>query len=358
MGSRLVLNTMATVVIVVLPIISVPEYTHAGVFSFVTSILGSSAKQTDTTDVGGSGANSQTMALLQAPINANPTPTTTIATVSIVDNSALETAQGIGGTAKEVQEKHSNDKISVYTVHNGDTLGEIASMFNVSPNTILWANDLKSSKDIHPGDQLIILPISGVQYTVKKGDTLNSIAKATGGDVNDIISFNDLEDDYVPKVGDTIIIPDGETATPSTPAPSKSTGGKTSGGTSGSKYSNLIGYFIRPTSGIKTQGLHGKYRTAVDFGAPIGTPVKASAAGTVLIAKMGGYNGGYGNYIVIQHSNGVQTLYGHLSAINVSVGAHVNQGDLIGAVGNTGNSTGSHLHFELWGGVRSWNTFN
>jgi len=333
-----------------------PQDTHAGVISFVNDMIGGNDAKAASTEVPSlSKTNSQTMTLLRAPLNTNPTPVAFAGTVSIVDNSALEAAQGIGGTAKEVQEKQGGDKISVYTVHSGDTLSDIATMFDVSPKTILWANDLKSSKDIRPGDQLIILPISGVQYTVKKGDTLSSIAKATGGDSADIIAFNDLEDDYKPKIGDTLIIPDGEII--DTPAPTKSTGTKVSSGGTG-KYPNLVGYFIKPTVGIKTQGLHGKYRSGVDYGAAMGTPVKASAGGTVLIAKMGGYNGGYGNYIVIQHPNGIQTLYGHLSAINVSVGEHVDQGDLIGKVGNSGKSSGSHLHFELWGGVRNWNPFN
>ncbi|MFA6050471.1 MAG: M23 family metallopeptidase [Candidatus Paceibacterota bacterium] len=330
-----------------------PQNTHAGVLSFVGDLFGGNdARASNIPAASASGTNSQTMSLPRAPLNSNPTPTSTVANLSIVDDSALETSQGPGGTAKEIQDKQGSDTISVYTVRPGDTLSEIAFMFDVSPNTVLWANDLKSAKDIHPGDQLIILPISGLKYTVKKGDTLKSIAKITGGDVTDIISYNDLAPGYAPKVGEVIIVPDG--VMNSAPATS---GSKPSTGTGGSKYTNYSGYFIKPTAGIRTQGLHGKYRTGVDFGASIGTSIKASAAGRVLIAKMGGYNGGYGNYIVIQHANGLQTLYAHLSGIDVSVGTSVSQGQLIGRMGNSGNSTGSHLHFEIWGGVRSWNPF-
>ncbi len=326
-----------------------PQSTHAGVLSFMNGVLGGTAVKASDTAPSYTGVNSQTLPLLRAPINANPTPTSTARTFSIVDGSALETSQGPGGTAKEIEEKIGSDTISVYTVHEGDTLSGISVMFDVSANTILWANNLKSAKDIHPGDQIIILPISGLKYTVKKGDTLAGIAKATGGDVTDIISYNNLASGYVPKAGDEIIVPDGEMRSSSAPAKS---------GTSGTSKSNgLTGFFIRPTAGIRTQGLHGKYRTGVDFGAPTGTAVKAAAGGTVLIARSGGYNGGYGTYVVIQHSNGVQSLYAHLSSISVSQGSYVSQGTLIGAVGNTGNSTGSHLHFELWGGVRNWNPF-
>ena len=114
-------------------------------------------------------------------------------------------------------------------------------------------------------------------------------------------------------------------------------------------YSNpdSSGFFVRPVSGILTQSLHGD--NAVDIGAPIGTPVYAAGDGVVLIARSGSWNGGYGNYVVIKHPNGVQTVYGHLSQILVSQGEEVGRGNLIGKVGNTGRSTGPHLHFEMRG---------
>lgn len=113
--------------------------------------------------------------------------------------------------------------------------------------------------------------------------------------------------------------------------------------------------FINPIPGaILTQGIHDG--NAVDFGAPIGTSVYATAEGTVLIAKSGGYNSGYGSYIVINHEGGAQTLYGHLSSVSVSPGDTVKQGDLIAKSGNTGRSTGPHLHYkEIGTGAR--NTF-
>jgi murein DD-endopeptidase MepM/ murein hydrolase activator NlpD len=87
----------------------------------------------------------------------------------------------------------------------------------------------------------------------------------------------------------------------------------------------------------------------VDYGMPVGSPIYASAAGKVLIAKGSGWNGGYGDYIVIEHANGTQTVYGHMSTLAVSVGQSVVQGQLIGYSGNTGKSTGPHLHFEIRG---------
>ena len=108
------------------------------------------------------------------------------------------------------------------------------------------------------------------------------------------------------------------------------------------------GYFIKPTKGIKTQGFHGPYN-ALDIGAPVGTTIVASAGGTVVLAKLSGWNGGYGGLTIIQHDNGSQTLYAHQSKITVASGQKVSQGQKIGEVGNTGRSSGPHLHLEFRG---------
>ena len=98
---------------------------------------------------------------------------------------------------------------------------------------------------------------------------------------------------------------------------------------------------------VKTQGLHGY--NGIDLAAPTGTPVLASASGDVIVSRGYGWNGGYGNYIVIKHPNGTQTLYAHLNEVIVSSSWHVVQGQIIGYVGATGKSTGPHLHFEVRG---------
>jgi murein DD-endopeptidase MepM/ murein hydrolase activator NlpD len=105
---------------------------------------------------------------------------------------------------------------------------------------------------------------------------------------------------------------------------------------------------MRPVaSGIRTQGIHG--HNGVDLASSVGTPIYAAATGNVIISRVGGWNGGYGNYIVISHSNGTQTLYGHLNSISVNSGDNVVKGQFIGTMGNTGKSTGPHLHFEIRG---------
>ena len=118
--------------------------------------------------------------------------------------------------------------------------------------------------------------------------------------------------------------------------------------TSGSNVPTYSGYYLRPISGgTRTQGIHGF--NAVDLAASVGTPIMASASGKVIISKNSGWNGGYGNYIVIEHPNGTQTLYAHASKVIVFSGQSVVQGQVIGYVGSTGRSTGAHVHFEIRG---------
>ncbi|MBI2674004.1 MAG: M23 family metallopeptidase [Candidatus Zambryskibacteria bacterium] len=280
--------------------------------------------------------NSQTMNLLSGYLNINPMGLGGIE-IAIVDGIALES----NGRESEFfvdLGKSGTGQISVYTVRQGDTLGEIAEMFGVSTNTIIWANNLRGAS-IKAGQELVVLPISGVRHVVRSGDTLKSITAKYKADMNDILSYNNLAVDTQIKPGDVIIIPDGViSVTPTSLA-------KVSRSPAYPVYS---GFYLRPVvGGRKTQSLHGY--NGVDIAAPTGTPLLASADGQVIIARSGGYNGGYGLYVVIKHSNGTQTLYGHMSKVNVSVGQNVAQGQVIGAVGNTGRSTGSHVHFEVRG---------
>lgn len=292
--------------------------------------------------------NSQTIPLLQPAVNLDPHPARGGGDISVVDGAALLPADGPSGTLADITDQPQSSQISVYTVRQGDTLSGIATMFDVSVNTIIWANDIKG-RVIHPGDMLIILPVSGIRHTVVKGETLASVAKKYKGDAKEIASYNELALDGNLVVGSIIIIPNGEAiATVSAPAPTKTTPGSTAKlhDAGGPAYS---GYYAWPVvGGVITQGLHGY--NAVDIGAPKNTPILAAAEGTVIIAKdNGAWNGGYGNYIVIQHANGTQTLYAHATSLVVSVGDQVAQGQTIALVGRTGEATGYHLHFEVRG---------
>lgn len=291
--------------------------------------------------------NSQTIAFLEAATNVDPAPASGGGGITIVDDSALLPEAGPSGTIMDVEMDAQQGRISIYVVRSGDTLPQIAQMFGVSVNTILWANDLNRNSMIRSGQTLIILPVSGIQYVIKKGDTLESIAKRHNGDVAEIRDFNDMNVSDVLSIGDTIIIPHGEENAPApSPAPSTSSGRFAS-------YPSYQGYYTHPlpTMRKRTQGIHGY--NGVDLGAPQGEIVIAAAEGRVIVSRFrtqgNPWFGGYGNYVVVEHPNGTQTLYAHLSAVYVGVGVRVAKAQPIGEVGSTGRSTGPHLHFEVRG---------
>lgn len=312
-----------------------PFIAHAGLFSFVADAFSTSGASVNEKKE----ANTQTMAILKAPL-----PGELVSEVTIVSDSVLAPGLTSVNTGGSVIYGNSS-RIYTYVVKPGDTLSQIADMYDVSINTIKWANDIENG--IRPGDMLVILPISGVRHTVEKGETLKGIATKYHGDIDDIIAYNGLVDAGSIKVGDVVVIPDGEVSAPksSSPASSRSIAGKVA-----DTVKNAVGYYMRPTAGPKTQGIHGN--NAVDFGGSLNSPIYAAASGRVIVSKNDGWNGGYGSYIVISHDNGTQTLYAHLNETIVSVGQTVSRGETIGRMGRTGKvygPTGIHLHFEVRG---------
>lgn len=307
--------------------------------------------------------NLQTIPVLAAPLRAQDA-SSTIATLksekartSMVDGKAFTNensavTDGDFNSFANSYIKPASDRISLYTVRPGDTLAQIAEMYGVTQNTILWANDLKKGTALQPDQVLIILPISGYKYIVKKGDTIASVAKAYKTTADEIALFNALEEGDKLAVGTEIIIPDadGSLAEADKKANTK-TGTKGSDKSSSGKKTGVdsSGYFARPIrGGTKTQGIHG--HNGIDLASYYGAPILAAADGQVIVSKVGGWGGGYGNYVVIQHGNGMQTLYAHMSEVMVSVGQRVEKGQQVGKMGSTGRSTGTHLHFEVRGG--------
>ncbi len=294
--------------------------------------------------------NSQNIPLLKANANFDPSPLKGGGDITIVDGSALLAETGPSGTLADIPEGPVSDQISIYVVRNGDTLSDIAEMFGVSINTIRWANDIKNGV-IRPGETLIILPITGIRHSVAKGETIKSIAAKYKGDVNEILQFNNLKSDAALAVGDIVTIPDGEIPAP--PAPRKGAASNPTEPLRNAGGPSYPGYYTSPLPFYhKTQRLHGY--NAVDLGAPSGTPIFAAASGQVIVSRQSGWNGGYGNYIVIAHPNGTQTLYSHLSSNLAYSGQYVLQGQTIGYVGLTGKTTGAHLHFEVRGAKNSF----
>jgi LysM repeat protein len=281
------------------------------------------------------------LSTLKAALNIDPNPSKGGGDITVVFGSALLPETGPAGGLANIENLPKSDKISIYVVRAGDSLSEIAEMFNVSVDTIAWANDIERSNLIRVGQTLTILPITGVRHTVEKNDTLASIAKLYNADLEEITRYNDLSIQAPLSVGQIVVVPDGEIK-----HVAHTSYGYTD--TSTNNVSTVAGYYIRPISGgRRSQGIHGY--NAVDLAASVGTPIVAAASGEVLISRQGGWNGGYGNYVVIKHDNGTQTLYSHNNSNIVNSGEWVVKGQVIGYVGSTGKTTGPHVHFEIRG---------
>jgi murein DD-endopeptidase MepM/ murein hydrolase activator NlpD len=320
----------------------IPSTADAGMLDSLSALF--SSKIEYTTD---SGYNSQTIPLPRPAYNVDPNPSKGGGDILVRNGSALVAESGpVGGASQFSEGITTGGQISVYIVREGDTLGEIAETFGVSTNTIKWANDIKSGSTISIGQKLVILPITGIKYTIKNGGTLRDVIKKHGGSIEEAAEYNGIGPDEDLAKGTVVIIPNGEIATPT--LVKKTTRRVTSAARNVSSVA-LSGYFVDPLNhaGTRTQGIHGY--NAVDIGARTGTPIIASASGKVILARASGWNGGYGLYTIIKHPNGTQTVYAHMSENISYIGQSVVQGQVIGYVGNTGRSTGSHLHFEVRG---------
>jgi murein DD-endopeptidase MepM/ murein hydrolase activator NlpD len=240
-------------------------------------------------------------------------------------------------------------EIIEYEVKSGETLSQIAEKFGISSDTIMWANDMSSKNSIKPGQKLKILPVSGVAVTVKSGDTLEGIAKKYQANADTILQypFNDITDDFKLKVGDTLIVPEGQPPEVKTPV-KKSTQYIAKSPTSNSSSFSAPngGSFIWPTTFQMITTYFAWWHPGIDMANRAAPGVAAADGGTVTVAGWPD-NYGYGNRVVIDHGNGYSTLYAHLSNIYVSVGQKVSRGQSIGKMGSTGRSTGTHLHFEI-----------
>lgn len=246
----------------------------------------------------------------------------------------------------EFSEKPRSEIID-YEVESGDTLSSIAGKFGISTDTIRWANDLKGDA-IKPGQTLKILPVTGVSYTVKSGDTLESVAKKFSAEAQPILDFpfNDVPDDLSLKAGQLLIIPDGiPPETKVSPKPRPQPQYLAQGPSSPAFAAPGGGQFIWPAGGTLSQ-YFSWYHPGIDIANRSAPGIAASDGGTVVVAGWPD-GGGYGNRVVIDHGNGYTSLYAHLSNIYVSAGQTISRGQLIGQMGSTGRSTGTHLHLEI-----------
>ncbi|RJP49824.1 MAG: LysM peptidoglycan-binding domain-containing protein [Anaerolineaceae bacterium] len=320
----------------------------------------------------------------QSPLSGNttqasgPTPT---AVVDIDSVPALDIPI-IDGISRSAQ-IHTNipsrprQDITTYTVQEGDTVFGIADKFGLEPQTILWGNYnilLDDPHSLRPGQELNILPVDGVYWEWLGGLAFGSWADFYGVTAADIIDYpgNHLDPNTIGsydnaniEVGTWLIIPKGRRefvswsaplgVTRENPASARVLGEGACNPVSG----GAVGYgtYVYPTNKHYLSGFDYSEATnhrGIDLAGNEGEGVYAVDAGVVVYAGWNDY--GYGNMIMIDHGNGFQSLYAHISALNVGCGQSVGQGEVIGAVGSTGRSSGPHLHFELMAGskVNPW----
>jgi len=255
----------------------------------------------------------------------------------------------------QAQRAASRASIITYTVQPGDNVEIIAQRFGVLPSTIVWSNsEVEDNPDLlRVGQELAILPVDGILYTVKANDTLSGIAERFKVKTEDIVRspLNNLSGGTNLVPGMQIVIPGGvkpfvarvvQPQAASRPAPGRRYVGPAPG-------FFASGAFAWPTRGYISQYFR-TYHRGLDIANAIGTPIAASDGGYVTYA--GWSNIGYGYMVQLDHGNGFSTLYAHLSQWYVSPGQSVARGQIIGAMGSTGNSTGPHLHFEIrYGGA-------
>lgn len=242
---------------------------------------------------------------------------------------------------------------AIHTVESGETLSVIAEKYGVKASTIMWENNMADPNSLRIGQSLLVPPVDGVGYKVNSGDTLDKIASKYKITAEAIIAQNGLEENALYK-GQSIFLPGAEPIAP----PVVASGYRNSSVYVGSRVTNApastdtpaVGkIFIFPTRGKVTQGFNGGHY-ALDIADRSKPPIWAAASGTVEKVSTGTWGGGYGNHVIINHGNGVKTLYGHMDSVNVFVGQEVSQGEVIGIMGNTGRVygvTGIHLHWEV-----------
>lgn len=246
----------------------------------------------------------------------------------------------------------------IYRVSRGDAMLKIAGEFKIKYESILYVNKQMDDNphSLKPGMELIIPPVDGLYYEWKDGDTFETVAEKFDANADDIITFPGNKVDLTdPKIepGTLVMIPGGSRELRNWAADLQTAPRGANTGTGGGNAGNNCGGgpvasgFGWPADDHSLSGIpYGPGHLGIDISAPEGSNVYAAGSGVVTQAQ-GGYNYGYGNVIQIDHGNGYVTVYAHLSQINVGVCQAVGQGTLIGLSGNTGNSFGAHLHFEI-----------
>lgn len=244
---------------------------------------------------------------------------------------------------------------AVHTIESGETLSAIAAKYGVKVETIMWENNIGNANSVRIGQTLLIPPVNGISYKVTNGDTLDKIAKKYNVPAEKIIAQNNIVDNVIQK-GQTLFLPDARPIVPANPVVIGRNGAVTRNDRAyvNAQPSTAVPAagkaFIFPTKGKISQGYRGGHY-ALDIADRSKPPIWAAGGGTVEKVSTGTWGGGYGNHVIVNHGDGVKTLYAHMDTVNVYEGQSVGQGDVLGIMGNTGRvygATGIHLHWEVW----------
>lgn len=271
---------------------------------------------------------------------------------ALVVNQVMAYGPNLTTSVSEEVQRFRGGEITIHRVADGETLSTIADKYGLEVNTIVWENNIDPKANLKPGQELRILPIDGIRHKVARGETIYTIAKKYGledeAEAQALVNypFNEFKnyETFELAIGQSVLVPGGVK-----PQQVASRPRQTLGQTPDAGSVTATGTFVWPAAGKITQGFS-FFHKAFDIANRGGGPIVAADSGTVVAA--GWDSSGYGNRILIDHGNGYVTLYGHLSAIQVQVGQRVARGNLVGQMGSTGRSTGTHLHFEVrHGGV-------
>ncbi len=219
------------------------------------------------------------------------------------------------------------ENITTHEVQPGENLWSIAGKYDINIDTLIGANDIKNMNNIMPGDELTILPVKGIKYKIGPGDSLAEIVSTYDLDRAKVMRANELSGPDDLDTGDVLILPGAEPEF--------------------GYQDRLNQMLIRPVDGRVSSPFGprwGSHHDGIDYAVPTGTPVRAAGGGRVVHV---GYSSGYGRTVIVEHQDGMRTLYAHLNSYQVSQGQRVNRGQIIARSGNTGRSTGPHLHFEV-----------
>jgi murein DD-endopeptidase MepM/ murein hydrolase activator NlpD len=256
----------------------------------------------------------------------------------LVTRSALTPRQDdfsvIGEIAGVDPTRFARLEVSSYTVQPGDTLGEIAAAYDLDMDTLISFNRIEDVRRLQVGEVFQIPNRDGLLYTVRRGDSLSSIAQGQGTTVNEILDANDLRSQTITE-GQVLFVPGARL--------------------NETERRIILGELLAwPTQGTFTSGFGmradpftglPRFHNGIDLANRIGTPIRAAASGRVVHIES--QIGNYGRFVIVRHPDGFQTLYAHLQDFSVRTGQYVDRGQALGSMGNTGRSTGPHLHFSV-----------